>query len=296
LNAHARGSLERAHSKMRGFDNVKKTISVIVVTYNRPRDVRDTIDSLLNQSVKPFEIIVIDNGSNPPLNMEFRSANVKSIRFDQEVGLSKARNYGISTAKGEHVAFIDDDAVADKHWLEEFQKGMDEADILGGSIKPLHQAVPPEWWSEKDFGGCAGVGNALNGFIWGGNMVIRKETFTTVGLFNPNIGRHEGKLLGFEEVDLIDRATKKGLSVQFMPTAIVYHKVPPNKMTFGYIVRWNYYGGKSQKLREGNRPLKTSLGILFGIFYMASPRILISGKPARIRKIAWMAWLLGRFP
>jgi glycosyltransferase involved in cell wall biosynthesis len=273
---------------------MKKTVSVVVVTYNRPNDVKDTVDSLLGQSVKPFEVIVIDNGSNPPLNIELRSRNIKRIRFDQEVGLSNARNYGISIARGGYIAFIDDDAVADRRWLEEIQKGIDVADILGGPIRPAHQAVPPEWWNEKDFGECAGIGNALNRFIWGGNMVVRKGAFSTVGLFNPILGRRNGKLLGFEEVDFIDRATKKGLSAQFMPAAVVYHKVTRKRMTFGYIVRWSYNAGKSRKIREGYQPLKTCFDILLGMFSMVSPRIIISKKHVRIKKIARIASLLGR--
>jgi glycosyltransferase involved in cell wall biosynthesis len=274
---------------------VKKQLSVVVVTYNRPRDLKRTVDSLLDQSAKPLEVIVIDDGSNPPLNIEFRSKNIKRIRFDKEVGLSNARNYGISIAKGEYIAFIDDDATADKCWLEEIQKGINVADILGGPIRPVYQAVPPEWWNEKDFGGFVGIGNAVSRSIWGCNMVVRKEAFSTVGLFNPNIGRQKGKLLGWEEIDFIDRATKKGLSAQFMPAAVVYHKVPPKRMTLNYIIRRNYDDGKSEKIREGRQPLRTYFGIMWLMFStMASPRSIISGKLVRIRKILLMARLLGK--
>jgi glycosyltransferase involved in cell wall biosynthesis len=272
---------------------MKKTVSVVVVTYNRPKDVKDTIDSLLNQSVKPFEVIVIDDGSNPPLSIDYPNKNLKRMRFDQEVGLSNARNYGISIARGRYVAFIDDDAIADKCWLEEIQKGIGVADILGGPIRPAYQEVPPKWWNEKYFGVPAGIGNAISRTIWGCNMIVRKEAFNAVGLFNPKIGRQKGKLLCSEEMDFIDRATKKGLSVQFMPAVVVYHKVKLKRMTFGYIVRWNYYAGKSRKIREGPRSLKTYFDILLEMFFLFSPRIIISEKRVRIYKIARMAWLLG---
>ncbi|MEM2338353.1 MAG: hypothetical protein QXP06_07160 [Candidatus Bathyarchaeia archaeon] len=58
------------------------------------------------------------------------------------------------------MAFIDDDAIADKHWLEEIMKGINMGyDILGGLIKPIYEVPPPKWWDEKDFGCYVGVGN-----------------------------------------------------------------------------------------------------------------------------------------
>src|SRR5665647_867229 len=167
---------------------MKDRVSVIVVTYNRPKDVREAVESLLNQSVKPFEVIVIDDGSNPPSSTKFLTENLKVIRFDQEVGLVNARNYGVNIAKGECIAFIDDDAVAEKNWVKEIQKGLESADVIGGPIKPLYQALPPEWWNEKMFGAYAGVGNAGAGrlgqgleqrarWICGCNMAFRTEVF-----------------------------------------------------------------------------------------------------------------------
>ncbi|MBE3116270.1 glycosyltransferase family 2 protein, partial [Candidatus Bathyarchaeota archaeon] len=194
---------------------LKNRVSVIVVTYNRPKDVKAAVESLLNQSVKPFEIIVIDNGSYPPASLE-SSVNLKIFRFDQEAGLSNARNYGINIAKGEYIAFIDDDGIAEKTWVEEIQKGLENADIVGGTIKPLYEVAPPEWWTEKDFGKCVGVGNILvknKSKIWGGNMAFKPEVFKAIGLFNPNLGRRKGKLFASEENDLIDRARRKGFNV-----------------------------------------------------------------------------------
>jgi glycosyltransferase involved in cell wall biosynthesis len=53
---------------------------------------------------------VIDDASNPPLQLKSLSPIVRIVRFDNEVGASKARNYGIKIAKGDYIAFIDDDA------------------------------------------------------------------------------------------------------------------------------------------------------------------------------------------
>lgn len=59
----------------------------------------------------PFEILVIDDGSNPPLKLEIDSPNLRVIRFSEEQGLSNSRNFGISQAKEDFVAFLADDTV-----------------------------------------------------------------------------------------------------------------------------------------------------------------------------------------
>lgn len=279
---------------------MKGSISIIVVTYNRPKDVKETVDSLLNQSAKPYEMILLDDGSNPPLSEKFDAANLRMIRFDREVGVSAARNYGVKIARGEYVAFIDDDAVADSHWLEEIQKGIDVgADVLGGPLEPLYEEKPPKWWNEKDFGHYVSIGNAPNKYkdftpgIWSSNMALRKRIFGEVGYFNPKVGRQKGKLLAREDVDLINRAKEKGCRILFLPRAKVFHKVKPDRMTLQYILRWEYYMGKSYNILYGYHPLKTSFELITSVLAMVTS--LVSRKPRKISKIARVIRCLARF-
>lgn len=273
---------------------MKNGISVVIPTYNKPNDVVQTIESLLNQSCRPLEIIVIDDGSDPPLSLKFKVKNLKLIRFNKNVGACNARNYGIKVAKGDYVAFIDDDAIADKHWLEEVRRGIDMgADILGGPLEPIYEMPPPKWWNEKEFGHVAGIGN-WGGWIWGANMIVRKEVFKKAGLFRLELGPRKGKHLSHEESDLINRAKRLGYSVLFMPKAVVYHKVESHEMTIRRILKQEYYNGKSLKIRDGYQPLKTSILLLLGLLSMANPRILLSETSVRIKKIAWIARLLGQ--
>jgi GT2 family glycosyltransferase len=276
---------------------MKKTVSVIVVTYNRLKDVEETVCSLLNGTVKPLEVIVIDDGSDIPLSLDLTNATLKLKRFEEEVGLSEARNFGVRMAEGDYVGFVDDDAVVEKNWIAEMLKGMSEAHVLGGKIQPLYQEKPPEWWSEKDFGGFVGVGNIwekdLFAKIWGTNLMISKEVFHRIGFFNPNLGRQKGKLLSCEEKDFIYRARKKGLKVQFMPEAVVYHKVKSQRMTLSYIFRRSYYAGKSQKTQMGFYPLKTLFDFLLCVLVLASPRTILKPKLIKVKKIVNLAHILG---
>jgi glucosyl-dolichyl phosphate glucuronosyltransferase len=230
-------------------------ISVVIVTYNRPLEVKDAIQSLLSQTMQPFEIIVIDDASKSPLNMKMDSSKMKLIRFDKEVGLSGARNFGIRISKGDYVAFIDDDAVATRNWIEEVQNGIKKGgEILGGPLRPIFRAKPPKWWNEMDLGYFVGVGNSETKQIWGANMVFKKEVFQKIGVFNPNIGRQNGKLLGFEDARLISKG-EKSCRILFLPKAEVLHLVRAQRLTLRYIIRWSYNHGKSLRIDAGTNIL-----------------------------------------
>jgi glycosyltransferase involved in cell wall biosynthesis len=266
-------------------------ISVVVVTYNRPDEVKKAINSLLHQSVKPFEIIVIDDASSSPLQMKIEDSRIKLIRFNEERGLSGARNYGISASKGNYLAFMDDDCIANKYWLEEIQKGIKAGgDILGGPLRPRFRAKPPLWWDEYDLGYFAGVGNSKNHAIWGANMIFRKEVFRKIGVFNPKIGRQKGKLLACEDACLISRG-RDHYKVLFMPKAEVYHLVRAERLTLRYIIRWSYYSGKSQKIASGPNKLAIYF-FLRALMELANP-FSSAKKSAKIEKVARMVELFG---
>jgi GT2 family glycosyltransferase len=273
---------------------MKDDVSVVIVTYNRAKDVNDAVNSLLNQSAKPLEIIVIDDGSIPPVKLDFCSDRLRLIRFDQEIGISDARNFGVKTAQGDYIAFMDDDAISEYHWLEELRKGFETAKIVGGQVKPLYLVPPPDWWTQEDFGAIVGVGNLSREGIFGCNMAIKVDVFKKVGFFNPNLGRKKGKLLSCEENDFFDRAKRKGVIFKIARAAVVNHKVPAKRMTFSYILRWSYYNGKSQKIYEEVSPLKTFFQIMQVVVGILNPHIFLSKKSQRILLIAWIATLIGR--
>ncbi len=266
-------------------------ISVVIVTYNRPAEANKAILSLLNQSSKPFEIILIDDASDPPFILEEITSKINIIRFDEEIGLSAARNYGIKTAKGDYVAFIDDDCIATKTWIEEVQKAIKTGgDILGGPLKPRFNVTPPKWWSEDDLGYFAGVGNSASQQIWGANMIFKREIFQDIGFFDSRIGRQKGKLLSGEDSELISRG--KGIyTILFVTKAVVFHSVKTERLSMSYIIRWSYNSGKSQRFASGPGKLAFYYFIKAVLLFL-NPFAGIK-KSGRVRQIAVMAEQIG---
>ena len=89
-------------------------LSVIVTTYNRPKLLKETIQSVLNQTFIDFELIVVDNNSNYDffkLIAELNDPRIKSFQNDNGGVIAINRNYGIKKAEGEFLAFCDDDDI-----------------------------------------------------------------------------------------------------------------------------------------------------------------------------------------
>jgi glycosyltransferase involved in cell wall biosynthesis len=95
-------------------------VTVVITTYNRPRTVRHAIESALNQVYEPVEIILIEDGTDSGVKQWLMTENtlgrVRYERHESNRGLAAARNTGIKLAKGEYVAFLDDD----DEWKAEF--------------------------------------------------------------------------------------------------------------------------------------------------------------------------------
>ena len=111
----------RIHTDMR--------LTVVIPSHNRPRMLRRAVASVLAQRDVCVEVIVVDDGSDPPLEAEGWPDTVRIARLDPGRGVSRARNHGIERAETTWVAFLDDDDV----WSPEHARRVLEAGEAGGS-------------------------------------------------------------------------------------------------------------------------------------------------------------------
>jgi O-antigen biosynthesis protein len=225
-------------------------ISVVVSTFNGAATIRDTLAGLEHLDYPDFEVIVVNDGSTdatPQIASEYR---VRIITTRNQ-GLSAARNIGIRAATGEIVAFIDDDAYPDLHWLRflalAFRDGAYVA-VGGPNLPP-----PDDGWMADAVANAPGgpnpvlLSDRVAEHIPGCNMAFRKEALEAIGGFD-SIFRTAG-----DDVDVCWRLRDRGGVIGYAPGAVVWHHRRPSirrfwKQQVGY--------GKAEALLERKWPAR----------------------------------------
>ncbi|WP_406678446.1 glycosyltransferase family 2 protein [Moorella sp. ACPs] len=234
--------------------------SVIICGYsmNRLKDIIAAVESIYNQTYRNIEVIVsIDHNKELLLKLkEMLPGKVIFAFNDLKPGLSETRNAGIRKAKGDIIAFIDDDAVADSKWLENLIINYKDPSIVavGGKLVPLWEKGRP-WWFPEEFDWI--VGCTYKGFpekrgevrnLIGCNMSFRKSVFEKVGYFSDRLGRLGNNALAGEETELclkIKASIPEG-KIIYEPEALVYHKVPVSRCRLNYVIKRAYGEGLSK--------------------------------------------------
>jgi glycosyltransferase involved in cell wall biosynthesis len=236
-------------------------VTVIVSTYSRKRSnsVLECIESLRKQTLKPAGIVLVVESRDLAA---FYLSNLDDIEIalTHKRGLSNARNVGVTKASGDIVAFIDDDAVADRKWLETLVKNYNDSEVVsvGGLVEPVWECGRPSWFPEElDWVvGCSYKGlperrsyvrNPL-----GCNMSFRRYVFEQAGFFEDYLGRFGNKLLDAEETEFSLRVLRKlpTSKIIYDPSAIVYHKVSRDRETIRYLAKRSFYQGLSKGLLQ----------------------------------------------
>ena len=246
-------------------------VSIIVCTHSLERyyDLVAGIDSLRKQSYLGIETVIVVDHNEPLFKL---LTDVKDAGgFPTEVlvhntvikGLPASRNVGVYTSKGEVVAFLDDDALADKNWVAELVRMYVDfgATSAGGMIKPYWGAVqrpdflPDEYlWligaTHKGF--REDIGTVRNTF--GSNMSFLKNKIDIVGGFKTEFGFSGSGLLQGEEADMCSRIhLLTGKMMMYNPGAVVYHKVFPERIKLKTLIKRLFYQGYSKRMMEESK-------------------------------------------
>jgi len=209
----------------------KLKVSVIIPTYNRDEPLRRTLESLFRQDYPDFEIIVVDQSTKKfPEKEAFLEKYKSKIRlFHLSIpSLPRARNFGISKAKGEIVLFCDDDVKVKKGWISAHANNYLDPKIgaVTGRVVTLGQKIEPNYrkvgkifpWGTIS-GGFSSTIRQEVGNVVGCNFSWRKEILEKVGRFDENF---IGNALR-EETDLALRIKKAGWKIIFEPRAELTH-------------------------------------------------------------------------
>lgn len=297
------------------FETGKKqlSLSVIVCTYNPENypNLKETMDSLVQQSHKPTEIVVVVDGDqtlSDKISAAYTSQkSVKTLTTQKGLSITQARNVGIRAATGDILACTDDDVVADKEWTAHLVETYQQTDAIsvGGKILPVWLSGKPDHLPEELYWlvGATHAGFAEEKITevrdtFGPNMSFKREVFKTVGYFNEGLdwARHRNSYIQGEESEFCLRMKNRlGRGVIYNPEAIVYHKVPPSKLKLSVLLKRSFYQGYSkaviQKLISLPDSLTTERAYLKELVLKYVPlrieRIFSGGKPiAEIKKLA----------
>ena len=234
---------------------------VIVTSYTtgRLRDIYELLDSIEAQTYPNLETIFVAERSVELLNKvrsyasEKDALNLKVIFNDGETGLSAARNLGIKEAKGNIIAFVDDDVVLFPDWAEEMVEAYEDDSIIGvtGPAFPLWEDESMSWFPEEfywiisctawcDWNEMREVRNA-----WGMNMSFLREAFDKCGPFFNEFGFHKGPMAEDNEFSLRVRSqTEK--SIVYSPKVRLWHRVHKYRLSRKFIKERAYWIGRSR--------------------------------------------------
>ncbi len=123
LPHHAEGKKHAAQKAIITAEMLKKKISVVIPTYNEEDYIGKTLDALNAQTLKPYEIIVVDNNCVDK-TVEIARARGARIVHEPAQGMTPARNAGFNAARGDIIARTDADTIVDKHWIENICRHM----------------------------------------------------------------------------------------------------------------------------------------------------------------------------
>jgi glycosyltransferase involved in cell wall biosynthesis len=268
-------------------------ISVIVPTHSldNTQNLIDAVDSLLNQTYKDMEILIVVDGNQELYENVVEIYNtqekLKIVAIKENVGLGGARNEGVKAAKGDAIAFIDDDAVADKKWIECLVDTYQKLDAIavGGKMLPLWLPQKPDYFPEE-LGWLVGI--TQEGFAeekvaevrntFGSNMSFRKQVFEKVGLFSNKTGFKRGtSSTQGQETEFASRMKAMlGKGIIYNPQAVVYHKIPLQRTKPRTLLRRAFYQGYSKALLKRFNPssmtLNTETSYLNNLLFAHIPR------------------------
>jgi glycogen synthase len=224
-------------------------VSVVVNTYNRAASLHQTLQGLRRQNYSNFEVIVV-NGPSTDDTMDVLRSHAAQIRVGSctQRNLSISRNVGIEMARGDFVAFIDDDAVPDEDWLADAIAAFDSSEVAGvGGFVFDHTGYELQY----SYTVCDRMGNAYHNLtipmpdfcypgchrfpaLLGTNSIFRRSALLEIGGFDEQFDYF------LDETDVNVRLIDAGYTLKQIPKAFVYHRYLPSHIRNEKRVNTNY--------------------------------------------------------
>lgn len=202
--------------------------SFIVPVFNRPDEVNELLESLCQQSVRDFEVLVVEDGSSIPCrDVVDRYKGQLDVHYFEKPnsGPGQTRNFGVERARGEYVLILDSDVVVPPGYLAAVTAELEQApcDAFGGpdrahpSFTPIQKAINYAMTSFFTTGGIRGGKKKMDKFYPRSfNMGVRMEVYRQLGGFS--------EMRFGEDIDFSTRIFENGYRCRLFPEAWVWHK------------------------------------------------------------------------
>jgi succinoglycan biosynthesis protein ExoM len=240
-------------------------VAVAIATYRRPDGLRRLLASLdalsFQQSPRPdITVVVIDNDADASLpgssdkTRDIQSRYPLMYRIEPAKGLATVRNACLDAAPADadFIAYIDDDEWAEPQWLDALlaMQTRTGADIVQGVVRPAYSAPAPAWMQD---GRYHEVGPFEDGAPLthgaSGNILIRRAAIQAAGARFHQDFNHSGG----EDVDFFAQLLAAGARMVAASNAVAHEDIPPDRMTFGWVLRRRYRTGHTLGLIARNR-------------------------------------------
>lgn len=262
--------------------------SIIIPVYNRPDEVDELLQSLLNQRFKDFEVLVVEDGSSIPcLGIIEKYKEHLDLKYDQKTnsGPGQSRNYGADRSQGEYLIILDSDCILPEDYLDAIEAELNTApaDAFGGpdrahdSFTDIQKAINYSMTSFFTTGGIRGGKKKMDKFYPRSfNMGVKREVYQALGGFS--------KMRFGEDIDFSIRIFKAGYSCRLFPGTWVYHKRRTDLKKFfkqvhnSGIARINLYKKYPESLKVVHLlPAIFTLGVV--LLLIGTPFCLFSSLP-----------------
>ena len=280
------------------------SITVIVCTYNRCQSLAKALESAASLRLpKPdeWEVLVVDNNSSDQTRevaAQFHQRYPRRFRylFEAQQGKSYALNAGIREARGDILAFIDDDVTVDPTWLHHLTVCLHNGEWAGagGRVLPQQTFAPPSWlaFEEPHVLGPFALFDLgpeaceLAQTPFGNNMAFRKDVFEKYGGFRTDLGPRPGSEIRSEDAEFGRRLLDAGERLRYEPSAVVYHEVPERRLQKSYFLEW-WFDKARADVRAFGSPVDTHWRVagiplvLFRRLTVWTLRWLVAFRPSR---------------
>lgn len=223
-------------------------ISLYIPAYNAEKTIEKSIESILQQTLIPKEIIVInDCSSDKTLNLLKNFNQIKIINNNKNYGLAKSRNIALKHSKYDFLASIDSDVVCEKNWLETLFNTMKEknVDLIGGKLIDKYIEEPANHWRSyylKQNWGNEQINNPQ--FVFGANSLLNKKKIRNLGIEYNERFRTNG-----EDVNFSNILQSKNCNLYYEPNALCYHYQFDDVISLSNRYwRYSFYGAGLKKL------------------------------------------------